>query len=389
MQPARGALSRRSPTPRRCRPRYDFDLPILALDLVVAANRVTLAVVDACPLSRDLSLPRHYMQTMIELQARGGGGCKARGAPQPPVALACTWCAGVTASAQAAGQRDFAGVSRSAPAHCPPPPCRRAQEELLEEPATSRRVPEWGQAIFSPLAVCMTPESPAGLVGFLNYCVALTRAHIMVRRPPRARAASAVRACSRASLACMLACLAWGDDTGQQCAATLAFAAVQCHTPPPSRTLPPRPHPARPQYASLLEPLDPRTKDGARRLAGLAAGHQRFVSQQLANQKTARVLDKAFGPELTEAYMKRLMFDFEPGDSPPWYDTSVSRLYQHMRQHPEPWADGEQLLAIRQRLDTQKAQLFLERCGRGGGGAGGGGRAARAQWPALARGEPL
>lgn len=57
------------------------------------------------------------------------------------------------------------------------------------------------------------------------------------------------------------------------------------------------------------------------------------------------------------------MFDFDPSDCPPWYDTSISRLYEHMRHHPEPWRDGEQLLAIRRALDVDKAQLFLDRCG--------------------------
>lgn len=75
------------------------------------------------------------------------------------------------------------------------------------------------------------------------------------------------------------------------------------------------------------------------------------------------MLDKAFGPELTDAYMRGLMFDFDPSDCPPWYDTSISRLYEHMRHHPEPWRDGEQLLAIRRALDVDKAQLFLDRCG--------------------------
>lgn len=64
--------------------RYDYDLPILALDLVIVGGTVTLAVADACPLSPNLSLPRHYMQTMVELQvrrptSRGRGGHKARG----------------------------------------------------------------------------------------------------------------------------------------------------------------------------------------------------------------------------------------------------------------------------------------------------------------------
>jgi len=49
-------------------PRYDFDLPILALDLVVAGGRVTLAVADACPLAANLRLPNHYMKTVVDLQ---------------------------------------------------------------------------------------------------------------------------------------------------------------------------------------------------------------------------------------------------------------------------------------------------------------------------------
>lgn len=119
------------------------------------------------------------------------------------------------------------------------------------------------------------------------------------------------------------------------------------------------------QYASLLSPVEPRTKAGARRLAELAAGHQRFVTNQLANKKTSRVLEVAFGAELTAAYMEGLMFDFDPSDSPPWYDGSLSKLYRHFERNPEPWADGEKLLAIRQKLDVDKARVFLERCAQG------------------------
>ncbi|KAI8463970.1 MAG: ferredoxin-dependent bilin reductase-domain-containing protein [Monoraphidium minutum] len=215
-------------------PRYDYDLPILALDMVAAGGAVTLAVADVCPLAPNLRLPAHYMQTMAELQ-----------------------------------------------------------ETFLPEPAASRAVPDWGKAIFSPLAVCFRPQSAEGLAGFVKYCVALTRAHLM--------------------------------------------------------------------YASLLTPIEPRTKAGARRLAELAAGHQRFCSNQLANKKTARVLEVSFGPERTEQYMTQLMFDFDPADSPPWYDGSLSRLYHHFERNPEPWADGGRLLSIRRDLDVEKAHAFIER----------------------------
>lgn len=57
--------------------RYDFDIPILAMDLVAAGGAVTLAIIDACPVSPRLTLPQHYSQTMLELQHEflpGGGG---------------------------------------------------------------------------------------------------------------------------------------------------------------------------------------------------------------------------------------------------------------------------------------------------------------------------
>ena len=44
-------------------PRYKYDLPVLAMDLVVVpGGRVSLAIVDACPVSKNLSLPPHYLQ---------------------------------------------------------------------------------------------------------------------------------------------------------------------------------------------------------------------------------------------------------------------------------------------------------------------------------------
>lgn len=135
------------------------------------------------------------------------------------------------------------------------------------------------------------------------------------------------------------------------------------YSPPLTLPLPPPLTPPPPQYSSLLTPIDPRTKPGARRLAELAAGHQRFCSNQLANKKTSRVLEVAFGPELTGQYMSGLMFDFDPADSPPWYDSSIARLYQHFERHPVPWKDGGQLLAIRRELDVQKARVFLDRWG--------------------------
>lgn len=46
------------------------------MDLVAAGGAVTLAIIDACPVSPRLTLPQHYSQTMLELQHEflpGGG----------------------------------------------------------------------------------------------------------------------------------------------------------------------------------------------------------------------------------------------------------------------------------------------------------------------------
>jgi len=104
-------------------PRYGFDLPILALDVVLANGRPTLAIADACPVRDGNALPAHYAATMDALAARFLG----------PEA--------------AGGQR--------------------------------RAVPEWGAAIFSDRCVCITPSSTDELLGFIKYAVALTRAHLM------------------------------------------------------------------------------------------------------------------------------------------------------------------------------------------------------------------
>ena len=55
-------------------PRYKYDLPILALDLVVVpGGRISLAIIDACPVSRNKMLPQHYMQVW-----KCGVGCRVR-----------------------------------------------------------------------------------------------------------------------------------------------------------------------------------------------------------------------------------------------------------------------------------------------------------------------
>ena len=41
-------------------PRLEFDLPILSMDLVANGDRVTLAIVDPCPVNDSLTLPPFY-----------------------------------------------------------------------------------------------------------------------------------------------------------------------------------------------------------------------------------------------------------------------------------------------------------------------------------------
>jgi phycocyanobilin:ferredoxin oxidoreductase len=47
----------------------------------------------------------------------------------------------------------------------------------------------------------------------------------------------------------------------------------------------------------------------AQRLADIAAAHARYCSHQLRNDKTRRVLEKSFGAETAEEYMRTVMFD--------------------------------------------------------------------------------
>jgi len=41
-------------------PKPNFDLPILSMDLVANGDRVTLAIIDPCPVTPSLELPAFY-----------------------------------------------------------------------------------------------------------------------------------------------------------------------------------------------------------------------------------------------------------------------------------------------------------------------------------------
>lgn len=102
-------------------PRLEFDLPILSMDLVAMGGKVSLAIVDPCPLTPDLQLPPFYANPVSELQ----------------------------------GKYDL---------------------------ESNRGVPDWGKAIFSPLCVIMRPESSEDLGRFLKYTLALTQLHVQIAK---------------------------------------------------------------------------------------------------------------------------------------------------------------------------------------------------------------
>eukprot|EP00798_Chlamydomonas_sp_ICE-L_P016547 gene16547-22776_t len=221
-------------------PRYDYDMPILAMDLVIAGGAVTLAIIDACPV-RSMKLPPHYMQTMKELQ-----------------------------------------------------------DQTLTDPDNQRAIPEWGQNIFSPLCVCMRPKDGEEFAGFMKYAVGLHRAHMML--------------------------------------------------------------------AQLSEPVSGGDKTSVRKQAELLAGHKSFVDNQLANKKTTRVLEAAFGQEWTDDYMNSMMFDFKPEDEPEVYSSEVEQLYEYFDQKPELGSLVDEIEGLQEEQDAGRATEYLTQAMTGYGG---------------------
>jgi hypothetical protein len=62
----------------------------------------------------------------------------------------------------------------------------------------------------------------------------------------------------------------------------------------------------------------------------------RFVDNQLANKKTSKVLEAAFGSDWTDAYMHSMMFDFCPDEEPRVLGAGdLVRLYSYFDDNPE------------------------------------------------------
>lgn len=128
-------------------PRLNFDLPILSIDMVASDGRITLCIIDPCPVTTNLTLPSHYLGPIHQLQ-------------------------------------DKYGVT------------------------TNRGVPAWGEAIFSQFCVCMRPTSAEELGSFLKYAVALSDFHLQMGRlaAPVGSSASFSEESTRRRLAEIRAC---------------------------------------------------------------------------------------------------------------------------------------------------------------------------------------
>lgn len=102
-------------------PHLEFDLPILSLDMVASDGRVSLGIIDPCPVTRNLSLPPHFVNAIQQLQSK-------------------------------------------------------------YKVATNRTVPEWGKAIFSEFCVCVRPNTPEELGSFLKYAIALCDFYVQMAK---------------------------------------------------------------------------------------------------------------------------------------------------------------------------------------------------------------
>ncbi len=169
-----------------------FDLPIFGLDLVLVKGRVSLAVCDLMSLRPDRRLPAHYMEV------RGGhwlgevrGGWKVgadRGAAPPPLPHplhnqvppvaplpqpmrpTAESVSPPAATPNPAQSYRLPLTSTLVPTLCPPQTMAMLQHTFFEGcDMSDRRVPDWGKAIFSPLALCITPKTPEELAGFVKW----------------------------------------------------------------------------------------------------------------------------------------------------------------------------------------------------------------------------
>lgn len=120
-----------------------------------------------------------------------------------------------------------------------------------------RELPEWGREILSPLCISMRPQNQEEVGAFLKYAIALGHFHM--------------------------------------------------------------------QIAAMASPVSSQSAGGShnsnKRLEQIAAAHKRYCDKQLENTKTSKVLEKAFGEEVTRQYMEQVMFDW------PGVEEANTRIY--------------------------------------------------------------
>ncbi|PNH02975.1 Phycocyanobilin:ferredoxin oxidoreductase [Tetrabaena socialis] len=89
-------------------------------------------------------------------------------------------------------------------------------------------------------------------------------------------------------------------------------------------------------------------------------GRPRFCAKNLVNKKTRRVLEVAFGQEWSDAYMTKLMFDFDPSYEPPFFDASFERLYEYFDENPEFGELTDEAVELEVAAEGQRAVESLE-----------------------------
>ncbi|KAK3242759.1 hypothetical protein CYMTET_47565 [Cymbomonas tetramitiformis] len=99
-------------------PRAEFDLPLFSLDMVGFGDRITLLILDLCPVTPDLSLPAAYGPSLESLQ-----------------------------------------------------------RELLAE-VPRRGTPDWGKAIFSEHCMLLSPSTSEHVANFIEYVRATLAMHL-------------------------------------------------------------------------------------------------------------------------------------------------------------------------------------------------------------------
>jgi hypothetical protein len=158
-------------------PRLQYDLPILSMDLVANDGRVSLAIVDPCPVSASLDLPPFY-----DAPVRWG-------TELPSAPLLLFWRHGMWQHVECAATTLGTIPAATNPQLrlpelplCPICRCHYCCRELQTRYGlkSNREVPEWGRAIFSPLCVIMRPTSADELGRFLKYTLALNQMHVQV-----------------------------------------------------------------------------------------------------------------------------------------------------------------------------------------------------------------